>query len=102
MPKPQIVKYKMPESKKEMPLGPSSEAGVIIEPNAGWRVMKPIIDNSKCVMCLRCWLLCPDGVIDREKGTLEIDYNFCKGCGICSHECPQKAITMVKEGKQYD
>lgn len=99
MAKPQIVKYKMPECKNEMPFGPSSEAGVITEPNAGWRVERPVIDGSKCIMCLRCWLFCPDGVIDREKGTLEIDYNFCKGCGLCAHECPKNAITMVKEGE---
>lgn len=98
MSKPQIVKYKMPSSKKELPLGPSSKAGIIIESNAGWRIIKPVIDNSKCIMCLRCWVLCPEGVIDKEKGYLEVDYNFCKGCGICAHECPSKAISMEKEG----
>lgn len=99
MAKPQIVKYKMPESKADMPFGPCSEAGVITEPNSGWRVERPVLDSSKCIMCLRCWLLCPDGVVDREKGKLEIDYNFCKGCGICAYECPKNAITMVKEGE---
>jgi pyruvate ferredoxin oxidoreductase delta subunit len=24
---------------------------------------------------------------------------YCKGCGICSHECPRKAIIMVLEEK---
>ncbi|HRG71212.1 MAG TPA: 4Fe-4S binding protein, partial [Thauera aminoaromatica] len=23
----------------------------------------------------------------------------CKGCGICAHECPQRAITMIPEAQ---
>jgi len=29
---------------------------------------------------------------------LKIDYDYCKGCGICAQECPFKAISMVREG----
>jgi pyruvate ferredoxin oxidoreductase beta subunit len=29
--------------------------------------------------------------------TYEIDYDYCKGCGICVAECPCGAITMVPE-----
>jgi len=28
-----------------------------------------------------------------------VDLDYCKGCGICASECPQKAITMVEEIK---
>ncbi|MGC8974292.1 MAG: 4Fe-4S binding protein, partial [Thermoproteus sp.] len=28
---------------------------------------------------------------------IKIDYTYCKGCGICAHECPTKAIEMVPE-----
>jgi pyruvate ferredoxin oxidoreductase delta subunit len=27
----------------------------------------------------------------------DVDYCFCKGCGVCARECPQKAIKMEKE-----
>jgi Pyruvate/2-oxoacid:ferredoxin oxidoreductase delta subunit len=29
-----------------------------------------------------------------------IDYDYCKGCGICAHECPRHAIEMVEEAKE--
>jgi pyruvate ferredoxin oxidoreductase delta subunit len=101
MAKPQIVKFKFPESLKEMPLGPSAEAGILTESNAGWRVQRPILDHSKCSRCLMCWVLCPEGVIDKQNEKLEIDMNYCKGCGLCAHECPKEAITMVSEGEEH-
>ncbi|HMK37627.1 MAG TPA: 4Fe-4S binding protein [Desulfomonilaceae bacterium] len=62
-----------------------------------WRSQTPCIDHEKCSQkdsCLLCWLYCPDGVISRDF-PLEIDLEFCKGCGICAEECPRKAIAMV-------
>ena len=28
---------------------------------------------------------------------IEIDYDYCKGCGICAEECPADAIVMERE-----
>jgi pyruvate ferredoxin oxidoreductase delta subunit len=76
-----------------------------------WRVFKPIINQDKCVRCYLCWVYCPEPAIKivdkpyktstgREwKVTLEVDYNYCKGCGICVEECPVKAIDFVEEVK---
>jgi Pyruvate/2-oxoacid:ferredoxin oxidoreductase delta subunit len=30
---------------------------------------------------------------------LGIDYDHCKGCGICAEECPKDAIHMEEEEK---
>ena len=30
---------------------------------------------------------------------LTVDMDYCKGCGICAHECPKKCIEMVKEAE---
>ena len=96
MNKPQIdTTFVRPSSAEEMPLGPSAAAGILVEGNAGWRTQRPVVDHDLCVRCYVCWTICPDGVIDRD---IDIDMNFCKGCGLCAHECPRKAITMVREG----
>ncbi|MCD6411838.1 MAG: 4Fe-4S binding protein [Thermoplasmata archaeon] len=64
----------------------------------GWRAFKPILDKEKCVRCLRCWIFCPEGaIIRKEDDSVEIDYDYCKGCGICANECRVKAISMVRE-----
>ena len=67
-----------------------------------WSKLKPVIDLDKCIpaksgkfACFNCWLHCPEGVVSR-KIPPEIDYNYCKGCGICMEECPVNAITMEK------
>ncbi|MFQ6088464.1 MAG: 4Fe-4S binding protein [Candidatus Methanofastidiosia archaeon] len=59
-----------------------------------WRAQKPILNREKCVMCRLCWAYCPDVAISPE---IEIDYEYCKGCGICAYECPTHAIVMVEE-----
>jgi pyruvate ferredoxin oxidoreductase delta subunit len=68
-----------------------------------WRSQTPVIDHEKCSQkdsCLLCWLYCPDGVISREF-PIEIDLEYCKGCGVCAEECPRKAIQMA-EGRTPD
>lgn len=62
-----------------------------------WRVFRPVKDDGKCNNCLLCWVFCPEATISKDG--LEIDYQYCKGCGICAVECPTGAIVMVKEEK---
>ena len=63
-----------------------------------WRDFRPVLDQSKCIKCLLCWISCPEGTVRRaDDDSVSIDYDYCKGCGICANECPKKAITMVRE-----
>ena len=57
------------------------------------------LGNVSCEACDLCRLLCPDLAItrDHETGSIVIDLGYCKGCGICAHECPKDVITMVEE-----
>lgn len=49
-----------------------------------------------CNQCDNCNLFCPDFSVihDRASGSRRIDHDYCKGCGICSRECPRGIITM--------
>ena len=50
-----------------------------------------------CNSCRNCDLFCPDlAVLMKGKGP-EIDYDHCKGCGICVQECPRGALTLADE-----
>ena len=62
-----------------------------------WRIFKPVKDDERCNECLLCWIYCPEACITKK---LSINYDYCKGCGICAVECPRNAIQMVKEEKR--
>ncbi|QOR36749.1 4Fe-4S binding protein [Clostridium sp. 'deep sea'] len=99
MDRPKVRKWTEPKTIKDYPLGSTCKGDHLTSINAGWRTFKPVIDFSKCVNCLRCFLVCPDGAIDKSGEKLEIDYDYCKGCGVCAYECKLKAIDMVREEK---
>lgn len=89
---------------RDLPIGGVLlEGGTAAEYISGdWRSLRPIWDKEKCIHCLICWIYCPDSSILVEDGkVVGIDYDHCKGCGICAVECPKKvqAITMVKESQ---
>lgn len=95
---PKLQPYRRPTHINQFPTGPGFTAGHLVDKNAGWRTFKPVIDKDKCISCLRCYIVCPDGTIHKSAdGKVEIDYDYCKGCGVCAYECKIKAITMVKE-----
>ena len=54
---------------------------------------------GNCFECDNCFGVCPDNAVIKLGGgeRYAIDYDFCKGCGICVSECPCGAIEMVPE-----
>jgi len=56
---------------------------------------------GNCFACDNCYGVCPDNaVIKTGPGApyaYEVDYDYCKGCGICVEECPCGAIEMQPE-----
>ena len=69
------------------------EAGHLTSVNAGWRSVRPAIDAEHC----------PDGTIAKVRDdegacvAVVVDYDFCKGCGVCAKVCPVPCIAMVDE-----
>ena len=74
--------------------------GCHIPERASWRTFKPVIDYSKCIKCLMCWLHCPDTAIKlRQDDFPYSEYAECKGCGACAEACPVKCIEMQRNKK---
>lgn len=68
-----------------------------------WRVVRPVIDLTRCSRCSICFVACPDGAIALESGNIpKIDYAVCKGCMVCAEECPIHVIESVREGALHE
>lgn len=89
---------------RELPPG-----GLILTPGnareyrtGDWRSNRPIWNADECTSCLLCWVYCPDGAILLDGVKVKgIDYDYCKGCGICVEECPLsgRALRLVVENE---
>ncbi len=58
---------------------------------------------GNCFACDNCWTLCPDTAVLKttelasDGSHYVFDYDYCKGCGLCAHECPSGFIAMKEE-----
>jgi len=70
---------------------------------ASWRVIKPVYNRDVCIDCQNCWVWCPDtSIISRDKQMLGIDYDHCKGCGVCVEVCPTNPKSLLMFGEAED
>lgn len=66
-------------------------------PTGTWRIKRPVI-TGKCVNCKNCTLYCPSMCIEvTNENKIFVDYQYCKGCGICANICKINAIEMIDE-----
>ncbi len=56
---------------------------------------------GNCFECDNCYAVCPDNAVLKlgAGNRFAINYDYCKGCGLCAEECPCGAIDMIREGK---
>lgn len=52
-----------------------------------------------CNQCDNCYLFCPDLSIVRDTTPQgrHVNYDYCKGCGLCVAECPRNAMALEEE-----
>lgn len=75
------------------------EFEVTMGPLAARREAGRCMSCGVCTECDNCLIFCPDVAISKLKKGYKIDYDFCKGCGICVHECPRNCMSLVEEMK---
>ena len=85
----------MDEKRFVTPLG---NEGMYVLDTAAWRIVRPVMDKTKCVNCGICMGYCPVNSVFFANGEYQISYDYCKGCGLCAAECPRNAIDMIPEG----
>jgi pyruvate ferredoxin oxidoreductase delta subunit len=80
-----------------------SENNSYVASVSDWRIIKPVYNKDYCIDCQFCWVYCPDvSIISKDKKMVGIDYDHCKGCGVCVEVCPTNPKSLLMFPEQAD
>ncbi len=95
--------YFFPEQRAQSQFTPAShsfdEVHHGLEPDAALYEARRCFSCGVCTECDLCLIYCPDVAISRSRNGsgYVINYDYCKGCGVCVKECPRNAMTFEEE-----
>ena len=76
-----------------------TEIDLRVSGNIAMREAERCFNCGLCNQCDNCHLFCPDMSVihDQSAQGRHINYDYCKGCGLCVVECPRNAMTLEEE-----
>ena len=93
---PQVVQTNLDHVRRQSTF--DEVAGGLNESNALFEARR-CLSCGNCFECDNCYGVCPDNAVIKlgAGNRFKINYDYCKGCGLCAEECPCGAIEMVTE-----
>jgi NADPH-dependent glutamate synthase beta subunit-like oxidoreductase len=78
-----------------------TEIDLRVSGNIAMREAERCFNCGLCNQCDNCHLFCPDMSVihDQSAQGRHINYEYCKGCGLCVVECPRNAMTLEEESR---
>ena len=88
-----------PRLLKEERVQSFEEIDLKISANLAMRESERCFNCGLCNQCDNCFIFCPDTSVIRDKDHQgrHINYDYCKGCGLCVVECPRNAMSLGEE-----
>ena len=62
------------------------------------RACTPLLDSEACSCCGICYKVCPDRAITMERQGPVIDHAKCMQCGMCVAKCSERALSCHEDG----